>query len=385
MRISLGEFGTIEVADDRLIAGRRAAVAPDLPDLRAAVRQALEQPRNFPPLRRALTPDDRVAIIVDEQLPQLGVCLGEILTYLSESGIDPSAVTLVSPRGSKQGWIDDLPDSLHAARTEVHDPSNRRSLCYLASTRGGRRIYLNRTVVEADVSIVLTGCRYDPSCGIHSATTTLYPALSDDMTQADGGSRSVAEAAEVAWLLGVPFLVQVIEGNGEQAAHVVGGTIETAEESAQLLQARWRVCYDRPAEVVVATMTGDPRRHDLAAVARAAQNAAAVCEAGGKVILLTQSEPEFGPLLDVSRQAENAAAAVRQLQQRRPEGHEAALHWLEAVRHASVYFLSRLDENLVEDVFATPLTHAGQAQRLVSAARSCLILDDAHKALAVID
>ena len=36
------------------------------------------------------------------------------------------------------------------------------------------------------------------------------------------------EAEEVAWLLGAPFLVQLIEGSGEEIAHVIGGSLDYA-------------------------------------------------------------------------------------------------------------------------------------------------------------
>jgi nickel-dependent lactate racemase len=386
VNVCLDDFDVaFEVRDGCYVPGRRVSVAPDLPDLRAAIRQALETPRNFPPLRRALTPDDRVAVVIDDQLPQLGVCVSEILTYLQEAGIDPAAVTLISPRGAKQAWVDDLPDAVQAARTEIHDPSNRRALCYLASTRAGRRIYLNRTVVEADFAIVLTSYRYDPTDGVHEAARALFPALSDDATLQDAGSRSLAEASEVAWLLGVPFLVHVIEGSGERVAHVVSGTLESSADCAQLLEKRWCIRYTRPAELVIATMTGDSRRHDFAAIARAARAAASVCEAGGKIVLLTRSAPEFGPWREILRNAASPDDAIRQLHQQRPVGHDLALQWLEAARHASLYWLSQLDDEIVEELFAIPMVEPEQAQRLIDAARSCLLLEDAHKALPVIE
>lgn len=386
MRIPLGDFACdVEVREECLVAGRRAVVAPDVRDLRGAIREALERPRHFPPLRRALTPEDRVALIIDEQLPQLGICISEILTYLQESGIDLSAVTLVSPKGSRQSWIDELPDSVQAAGTEIHDPSNRQALCYLASTQGGRRIYLNRTVVEADLAIVLTGCRYDSENGVYGAAQVIFPALSDEPTLQDSSSRSLAEASEVAWLLGVPFLVQIVEGSGEQAAHVVGGTIESIADCEQLLQARWRIPFERPAEIVVATMNGDPARHDFVAVARAAQAAASVCEVGGKIVLLTRAAPSIGPWIDLIRDAANPAEALLRLQKQASAVPEAAISWFAAARQASIYWLTPLDEDLVEELFAVPLARPQQVQRLIDAARSCLFLDDAHKALPVIE
>ena len=55
-------------------------------------------------------------------------------------------------------------------------------LSYLATTRQGRRIYLNRSAVDADQLILLTGRGYDPRLGIHGAETALYPRLADEAT-----------------------------------------------------------------------------------------------------------------------------------------------------------------------------------------------------------
>jgi hypothetical protein len=50
-----------------------------------------------------------------------------------------------------------------------------------------------------------------------------------------------------------------------------------------------------------------------------------------------------------------------------------------------VALLSGLDDEAAEELFATPLQNAGQVQRLLDAAGSCLFLADAHKALAVLE
>src|SRR3712207_8516498 len=61
-------------------------------------------------------------------------------------------------------------------------------------------------------------------------------------------------ATEVAWLLGAPFLVQVIEGSSSGLAHVVAGPPASSSEAQKLLDARWRVEVERPADVVVAAV-----------------------------------------------------------------------------------------------------------------------------------
>src|SRR5262249_18272598 len=152
--------------------------------------------RNFPSLRRALTPDDQIAVVVDERLPQLGLLVSEVLAYVVGAGVDPSAITLVSAPGSAQSWVNDLPDAYQNVRTEIHDPAERKAVAYLASTRKGRRVYLNRTVVDADQAIVISGCRYDPTFGRFDGSCALFPTLSDADTIKDSYRFTLLKAAD---------------------------------------------------------------------------------------------------------------------------------------------------------------------------------------------
>src|SRR5205823_7822271 len=119
-----------------------------------------------------------------------------------------------------QGWLDDLPEAFEEVRMEVHDPKDRKKLAYLAMTRAGRRLYVNRSAVDADQLVVLGRPDADPLL-YRGGAGLLYPALGDEATreELDGARASAAalrrEAAEVAWLLGAPFLVQIVEGSAD--------------------------------------------------------------------------------------------------------------------------------------------------------------------------
>src|SRR5262249_58713072 len=127
---------------------------------------------------------------------------------------------LCLPSLFSQEWRTSLPPAFENIRLEVHDPTDRKHLSYLATTRRGRRLYLNRTAVDADQLIVFARRSFDPLLGYSGAAAALYPALSDEATQQEMYSLlSLAvpgdkpwparkEAAEGAWLLGAPLLVQ---------------------------------------------------------------------------------------------------------------------------------------------------------------------------------
>jgi nickel-dependent lactate racemase len=389
-----------EAAEGNRIACPAPPVA--LADPAAAVRAALEAPHGFPPLRRALTPDDHVAVVVDERLPRLGELLAALLEHVTGAGVAAERITLLcAPSSSRQPWLDDLPDALEEVHLEVHDPANRKRLSYLATMRDGRRLYLNRTVVDAEQTVVLSGRRYDPLLGHAGAEGSLYPALSDADTRAAMNTRANLgtpdaepwltrrEAVEAAWLLGAPFFVQVIEAAGDEVAEIVAGAVagELAEaglEGQRRQDACWRWRVDRAADLVVASLAGDPDRQTFADLAAAAACAARVVRPGGRVALLCQARPDLADT-EAFRNCEGPQDVLERLGAKLELDHLSVLRWAAAARQAHLYLLSELTDEVVEDLFATPLQQAGQVQRLLDAGGSCLFLQDAHKAIVEVD
>ena len=387
----------IDVPEQNLVQARRGPAAPPLTDIRSAVRHALEEPYHYPALRRALTPDDHIAIAVDERLTRLPEVLVTLLEYLRTAGIAPKAITLLcGPPSTGQPWVDQLPDEFQDVAVEVHQPGERRKLSYLATTRQGRRVYLNRSAVDADQLILLTGRRYDPVFGISGAETALFPNLGDEATlQETGAELSLdapdndpwpirKEAVEIAWLLGAPFLLQVIEGAGDEVLHVLGGPVESTAEGQRLLDARWRVEVDRAADVVVACIGGDPAGQTVADLAQAFASAARVVRPGGRIALLTDAQPAPGRSAELMRLNEDPGAFLNMLLEEKPTDLATGFLWASAAQQAKLYLLSRLPGEMVEELFATPLEHASQVQRLVGPSDLCLILPDAHKTMAVL-
>src|SRR5947209_6510081 len=203
MRVTIGyglERADYEVSEASLVAARRQPSAPPIVDLGRAVHDALEMPIGFPALRKAITPDDHVVIVADDHLPRQEEMLSAIVDYLIQARIQPSAITILYPWMSDSGAT--KLSSHPEIRVEVHDPANRKKLSYLATTRQGRRLYLNRTAVDADQLIVLSGRGYDPLLGYAGAEGALYPALADTETLARSWERlSLAAPGSEPWPL----------------------------------------------------------------------------------------------------------------------------------------------------------------------------------------
>ncbi len=172
MQIKFGE----QNFELRLSAGKQvpmvqpAATAPNL-DPSQLLRECLENPTGFPALRLAVTPDDHVAVVLDPGLPQLEPLLSALMEHLREAGVQPETVTLVlADEPAVPSWRDVLGQWKDRLTIEIHEPKNRDKLSYLAATQKGRRIYINRTVVDADQVVVLSRAGYDWARGYTGAT-----------------------------------------------------------------------------------------------------------------------------------------------------------------------------------------------------------------------
>jgi nickel-dependent lactate racemase len=392
IELSLGrDTWVLQTRPGQLVEVVRPAIDRPRAGPRQLVREALERPFGFEPLRRALTPDDLIVIVVDESLPHLAELLAGVLEHLGTAGIRPQAVTILSaPPAAEQGWIDDLPDEFADVRTEIHDPQDRKKLAYLASTKAGRRIYLNRTLVESDFVILLTGRRYDPLLGYTGAEAAIFPALGDEEmraayrgdfhTEAPGAQPWPvrAEAAEITWLLGTPFLVQVIEGHGDEIHEVVAGLPDSTAEGVRRQDARWRGSIGERPDTVIAVV---PAEVSFADLARAAMTAARVVEPDGRVLILSSAAPDLGEGARLLGRSDDPAAALRALAREQPDDWAAAYEWATAAGQSRLFVGGGAIDELADHLFAHPLTDNSEVQRLADAAQRLLIIPDAHRTL----
>lgn len=375
----------LSLPGDRRVELRRAALAPPTASAAELARAALEKPFGFEPLRRALTPDDRVTVVLDPDVPHAGEILGEVLAHLRTAGVESEAVTVVTPPGPSR----DFP----GVRVEIHDPGERKKLAYLASTKAGRRLYLNRTLVDADFVIILSGRDYDPLAGYAGAEVSLFPALADDEARhafdgqftADAPTADAwpvrAEAAEVTRLLGMPFLVQVIAGAEGTVQDVVAGLPNSSDEGVRRQDARWRGTVDEEPDTVVAAVGGEPDRITFLDLAKAAAAAARVVRKGGRIAVLTSAAPDLGDGARLLRTMDGPTGARKLLAKEKPGDWAAAWLWAFAARNHSLFLASGYPDDVAEELFATPVHSAAEVQRLIDSGSKVLLIPDAHRTM----
>ena len=367
-------------------------------DVRAAVRQALESPLDFPPLCRALTPDDRLAIVVNEHFRRLPDLLIPLLEHVQQAGVSLERVTLLcpprTPGVNPPPWREELPSALASVRVEEHDPGDQARLAYLAGTQAGRRLYLNRTLVEADQIIVAGPASYDPVLGYGGGLGDLFPALADAPTRQEFVRRAVEEppgrlanpalreVEEVGWLIGVPFWLAAVPGAGDSVRAILAGPAAAITPRVrQLLDAQSSFRFPWRAEVVVTAVSGDPRWHRFDDLTRALAAASRLVQHGGKIIALTQVGSEtLGPAARQLREFESPVAALSHARQQQLADTQSIWHLAVAARRAHLYLYGNLPADIVESMFATALHSLQEVQRLLDHAESCIFLPDGHRA-----
>jgi nickel-dependent lactate racemase len=363
-----------------------AGVAPSEQDV--AVRDALEEPRDYPPLRQMVVPGDRVVLAVDPTIPRPRSVLGSVVRVFEAAGVAAEDLTVLTTAGAPgEGTAGDL-------SVAVHDPDDRAQLAYLASTKEGRRVYLNRLLTDADVVVPVGRLGFDADLGHRGPWSVLFPGLSDreTMRALRGGSREptgdgararararIDESLEVSWLLGTQFHVGLVPSAHGLLEAVAGRDTAVRDQGIAALEQHWLFRAPARAAVVVAGVGRPVSTATLVDLADALATATRLVQRGGKIVLLSRASGPIGPalrnLIDAG-DPKAAVAALRGLEQ--ADDAAIARPIARALDWADLFVYSALEPEVVEDLAIVPLERPEQARRLVANATSCSFISRAE-------
>jgi nickel-dependent lactate racemase len=386
-----------ELPDERLVTAWTAPAGMDASEQLESVRNALEEPLDFPPLRQMIVSGDRVVIAFDNTIADPRPPLEALGRALGESGGETESVTVVVPRVGRE----DLHGALPAGwQLVTHDPKDRDQIAYLAATKEGRRVYLNRLLTDADVVVPIGRLGFDPIMGYRGPWSVIYPDLSDHATiEAHRGRLRVHEAEsapararatleesfEVSWLLGTQFHVGLVPGSSGLAAVVAGRENSVRERGITALNRIWKLDATSRAELVVVGIGCAGKSTTLDELAEGLATACQLVQRGGKIVALSRATGEIGPALRCLIDEDDPnkrAAALR--------GHEGdddflcARRFAQAQNWADVFVFSELPPDTVDDLSFVALERPEQARRLVAKSNSCSFVSQADLTRAVV-
>lgn len=386
----------VEIPDSTLRGSFRGSTHRLEQELEAKVRAILDEPLDAPALSTGVVPDDVIVIVLDADLPEVARVLTPILHYLRDLGLEPSKMKVLGS-SRRLRWSDqlaeELPDEFNDVHLIEHNPEDEKQHAYLASTQDGRRIYLNREVVDADSLIVVGRTGFDPVVGTRGTASHLYPALGN--RQAQTRSRQLAAQLtplveemrqrqacdEVAWLSGLFYSLGVAVNRDNQIEQMWFGHYASVQRAAdEYTKSRWT--FERPAshpDLIVATVSADDRRASWESVASAVEVAAEIAGPDSKVVVITDLDEPPGPAGRYLMENDNPWNSVAQLREARVGDPLPMTRCAKALTVTRVHLYCHLEPSLLEQMSIVPITSDRELQNLIDRADSCFVIEDADR------
>ena len=253
-----------------------------VPDLEAAVRDALAAPVDLPPLRELARGRRRVTIAFDDPTvpcyaPVWSTAIPLVLAELEAGGVDRADVTLVCANSLHRKFTHDelatlLGDDLVRAFSErlvCHDAEQPEMLEHLGATANGYVVELSRYVTDADLCVYLncstvrgfSGGWKSICVGLSTYASIRQHHNPDDMSMSTERNRMHEMLDEMGRLVterfGVDriFKIETILANPLQVAGIRAGTVDgtrrIALETNRAHMPPRRTLLDEKADVVV--------------------------------------------------------------------------------------------------------------------------------------
>lgn len=387
----------VDVPNEKLTGSFRGSDHKLETDLTRAIEQALIDPLDAPPLASAIVPDDTVAIVVDTGLTNPEQVLVPLLEYLVTLGIEPARIKIVGTQ-SDAIWLnrlaDRLPDSLGEMELVQHDPSDAARHAYLASTRDGRRVYLNRQIVDSDTFLVVGRTGFDSVVGLQGTSSHLFPSLGN----ADAHFRSRQLAAEsspqfgdlrqrqgcdeVAWLAGLFYSLGVAVNRDNQIEAVWFGHYESVQRTAdEYTRKHWLINRGRGRrpELVVASLAASEKRASWQQVAAAIEVASTLVASEGSIAVVTDLNDPPGPAGRILMENDSPWNSLAKLRESRSGDPLPMTQCARAMSVAKLYLHADLDPQMLERMAIAPIASTRELQHLIEHSASCLVLEDADR------
>lgn len=370
-----------------------------LGEIGSLLANALSRPTDFPPLTTAVVPGDRIVLAVGPGIPRAAEVIAGALNYLiDECGADERQICILQTTQQEHEGGDLLAavsaERRAALEVVTHFPERRHDLGYLAADEAAKPIYFNRRLLDADLILpIMCPSVHEPAAS--GDMGLLYPIFADNQAQRRHGE-SAATARSAArgkkkhppppahpespdWMLGVQFAVQIVPGEGEQILAMFAGSAEVVAREARSFAAQaWTAKLARPQPLIVAALSPELEATWELVVETIARLCQAL-ESGGSLILCsTLREPPPSALVEWA--AAGLSEEVPEILKREHVPGWQLTRALQSVREqGSLYLLSDLQPQAVEDLGFNAVSTVDEVAHLWSEANSALVVHNADR------
>ncbi len=351
-----------------------------LDDVKAAIQRAYSSPVEFPSLDQIAVPGDRLVFAVEPVIPNMITVVSETLAWFAERGTSPANMSVVVAGGDVHA-VENLQVALHRQLdtevvVELHNPDQEDHLAYLAANTDANPIYMNRTLVDADVVVPITCCRSSTALDRLGAYG-IFPLLSDRATRGlfyrltslddpTAHDKLTDWADQAASWAGFLVEIQVIPAGRGQVGEIHAGLTEPLELLCrQRMDDAWRT-ETRPAELTVALLDGGSAQQNWLGIARALYAATRSTCGHGSIVICTDANASVGPAFAKVRKSQGAAGALTKSLENATSDDAIAAALVNAITDDKhIYLVSKMRPDVVESLGLGVLRSASELDRLI--------------------
>ncbi|MCY4159929.1 MAG: nickel-dependent lactate racemase [Bacteroidetes bacterium] len=361
-----------------------------LPDEHETFIESVRNPYNSPPLRKLVSPDETVAVVIPDITRALPS--DRLLPWLFEelSELQPENVTIIVGTGAHRGNTHEEllrmvgPQIVAKYRIVNHDARNSSSLIRAGRSQYGYDVFYTAEYVNADRRILMGFIEPHFMAGFSGGYKAVFPGIADlNAIQTYHGFANIAHPKST-WgileenptqnhvrsagrLLPIDFLVNVTLNTDRQITGYFCGDITAAHEAGcAFSKDTAMVKVEREFPIVVTTNSGYPLDLNLYQSVKGMSAAHSITARDGLIITAARCNdgfPEHGAFKNqVLRWAspDQAWSAIRDPDFREPDQWQTQ-KLLQILQHCRIHLFSELDPALVQKAHLTPIDNVRDA------------------------
>jgi len=283
------------------------------------VKKALMSPIESSELKSIVKFKDKKIVIVINDITRptpTKILINAITNELKEVGIDDNNIQLVVATGShrpnnkKELEMMIGKENVERFKIENHCCTDENNLKYIGTTKRGMPVYINKTVAEADIKILTGVIVPHHTAGFSGGRKSIIPGVAGFNTLKIHHSLPIRpynpamgeidlnpfhqEALEAAKMVGVDFILNVVQNSRKETVAVVAGDLEAAhKKGVEISRKISEVEIPELADIVVTSPGGYPRDINLYQSQKAVSVAEKVVKEDGVIILVSECRKDI--------------------------------------------------------------------------------------------
>jgi nickel-dependent lactate racemase len=373
------------------------------------VIRAIENPIGTIRLKDIVNSGEKIVIITSDitrPMPSK-IVLPPLINELKLANVGISDITIVLALGSHRKHSEDekkylVGNIIYNSGINIID-SNMNECINLGKCKNGTPVDIFKLVALADRIICLGNIEYHYFAGYSGGAKAIMPGVSShDAIQANH-SNMVSENAyagniesnpvrqdidEVGEFIKIDFIVNVVLNNKKEIVKAVAGHyIQAHRDGCKTLDKLYGIELERQADIVIVSPGGFPKDINIYQSQKALDNSKHAVREGGIIILVASAKEKFGEsVFEEWMLNKKPCDMIKEIKEKfRLGGHKAAAIAM-VLQKSKIYFVSDLDDELVEKIgfipFKNPQDAITSALNELGQNSKILLMPDAGSTLA---